>query len=529
MSSRLSYIVDSITDILPTYTENLVCFLKTENRLYSAKDSNWYSESISKWDIVVIRDTGIEYQFDGLQLIMKKVNNCSTISVKDYGAVGDGITDDSNAFIKALADNWTVSCPDGIYLIKNVTINTNNTIIGNGAVFRAAPNADYIFQLTGFKPTLKNCYFDDQLNNLIQNLTVNGCVVVYDATYPSVKNCQFVNMSTGLLLGVSSNTTVSQTTKGSFSDLVFDTISNRGIYVGQNVNTCTFYGIRMYVGVEFPDNRPKRNCIGLQINSQGSLNTFGGHILDKIDVEQADHGFQFSSAQLTQVSNCFADSLSGTGFQVTGNSSDIKFSNCLAGSCLNGFEICDASHGIIIDSANTKYNGVVPPWWVGPKPFYNTGTVYDIAIRNSAKCTVGTWFGDKKVYLDNTATINFESTTQIYSASSSNIPPNTTQFFGPVGSNVSEFGWVMPSDGVITKLMVQSSSEAGIGNGFTYTTRINSVDSAQVVYITGINSYQGTSNTPVIIKAGQYVSVKINTSQNATSTTHRLVANIRYF
>ena len=58
-------------------------------------------------------------------------NNKDIVSIKDYGAIGDGITNDYNAIKKALSENKTIFIPNGTYLIDNTLIITpNTTIIG---------------------------------------------------------------------------------------------------------------------------------------------------------------------------------------------------------------------------------------------------------------------------------------------------------------------------------------------------------------------------------------------------------------
>ena len=55
-----------------------------------------------------------------------------TISVKDYGATGDGTTDDTAAFNAAIATGRKVIVPSGTYLIADVTVNNNLDIEGEG-------------------------------------------------------------------------------------------------------------------------------------------------------------------------------------------------------------------------------------------------------------------------------------------------------------------------------------------------------------------------------------------------------------
>ena len=145
-----------------------------------------------------------------------------TISVKDFGAVGDGITDDTAAFTAAIeyamlsnADSFTaasIMIPSGKYLItkNNFLGDINFSTVGAGIVARA------YFSMIGegwsseilWRPTSAivgdyYCYYNDgTTNNLIEPLlsnlritmdsssiptgsTVNGFYVVGTAPYPT--------------------------------------------------------------------------------------------------------------------------------------------------------------------------------------------------------------------------------------------------------------------------------------------------------------------------------------------------------
>ena len=56
-----------------------------------------------------------------------------TVSVKDFGAVGDGVTDDSSAIQAAIDSALSVLFPPATYLCSNVNVPSNRTLIGEGA------------------------------------------------------------------------------------------------------------------------------------------------------------------------------------------------------------------------------------------------------------------------------------------------------------------------------------------------------------------------------------------------------------
>ncbi len=76
-----------------------------------------------------------------------------SISVKDFGAVGDGTTDDSAAFTAALASVASlVYIPAGTYNIKNIVIPLNKRVYGDGkftTILKPTTSCTYVLQLSG--------------------------------------------------------------------------------------------------------------------------------------------------------------------------------------------------------------------------------------------------------------------------------------------------------------------------------------------------------------------------------------------
>ena len=97
------------------------------------------------------------------------------VSVKDFGAVGDGVTDDTQAFIDAFTVSRNVYCANGTtYAVSNLSIPTNTYLNGNGCVFKRAGGTGHVLKLSGFGATATN--FDMNLQNVWQSSTVNGAV-----------------------------------------------------------------------------------------------------------------------------------------------------------------------------------------------------------------------------------------------------------------------------------------------------------------------------------------------------------------
>ena len=72
------------------------------------------------------------------------------ISVKDYGAVGDGMTDDTNAFINALAATDSVFIPEGDYLVTSaIQLTARQSLIGTGqkSVLKANANTFNVIEI----------------------------------------------------------------------------------------------------------------------------------------------------------------------------------------------------------------------------------------------------------------------------------------------------------------------------------------------------------------------------------------------
>ncbi len=92
------------------------------------------------------------YSVTGTGAISRTIQDRLTemVSIKDFGAVGDGITDDTLAIQKALTAHKKVFVPSGTYLISNsLTVGEKQGLYGQGntSVIRASTNLFDIIQM----------------------------------------------------------------------------------------------------------------------------------------------------------------------------------------------------------------------------------------------------------------------------------------------------------------------------------------------------------------------------------------------
>ena len=115
------------------------------------------------------------------------------INIKDFGAVGDGVANDSSAFEDAfdyLSSNTTLFFPPGIYLLsaqisKTLSSLSNVKLIGDGAVLKIGMD-----QPTGTKLIT----FDGCSNVTVEGITVDGDAYIVNVFFfNSCSNVKFTN------------------------------------------------------------------------------------------------------------------------------------------------------------------------------------------------------------------------------------------------------------------------------------------------------------------------------------------------
>lgn len=134
-------------------------------------------QAFSGFNVANIQSANVSFQQGGTGSSVRSVDAKlkEVVSVKDFGAVGDGVTDDTAAIQAAINAAANVFVPAGIYKCNGVTLPSNRTIWGEGA-------ASVIFQpttanLQGVLYANSNSPSSYVENITIRNLKVLGNVV----------------------------------------------------------------------------------------------------------------------------------------------------------------------------------------------------------------------------------------------------------------------------------------------------------------------------------------------------------------
>ena len=145
------------------------------------------------------------------------------ISVKDFGAVGDGVTDDTVAIQAAIdyasTGHYTLTVPSGIYLVSTLTLKSNMSMVGElrqaaeagisvvGSVFKQLGTTGDVFTTANFPISTVGAVITDLIIRGNSSATSGrGVYISQGCTWCSVIRCcvyQFAEQ--GVILGGTAN------------------------------------------------------------------------------------------------------------------------------------------------------------------------------------------------------------------------------------------------------------------------------------------------------------------------------------
>lgn len=186
--------VEFFSDLPSSDPLNTVRGVESDNKIYIKKENGWVpfqSIDISK--------------INRLETVFENEIDDRGVNIKRFGAVGDGVTDDTDAIQEALDTGQTVLIPHGIFLAGDIKINNNTRIIGVGrehSIIRHKPNSNNsLFSkrtVGAVSLEISDVTFDD--NGVINDRKhiEDNILYLYDVFPITIERCNFINMYLGI-------------------------------------------------------------------------------------------------------------------------------------------------------------------------------------------------------------------------------------------------------------------------------------------------------------------------------------------
>jgi hypothetical protein len=157
----------------------------------------------------------------------------AAVNVKDYGAVGDGVADDSAAFVSAVnaANGATVYVPNGTYLLETITTASNSTpaftaslhLVGESAAstrIKGRTDGSEVMRLKAISTvSLSNITFDRWSSVIYTPAAQAG----YEISDVNISDCIFENITYSAILLAAGESGVGQT-EGVYKALIHNNI-----------------------------------------------------------------------------------------------------------------------------------------------------------------------------------------------------------------------------------------------------------------------------------------------------------------
>ena len=348
-----NYIEINVADILNTLQKNIYAETSAREEADTLLQQNINNETNAREAADTLLQQNINNETNAREqadtVLENKINNVSKYDkadIRNYGGIGDGLTDNTAAFNNCMAENNVVYFPNykgnNGYVLGSVILGSGSEVKGDHGVKLLFNGTNYLFTLTGSNIKVSDLFIQCSNAGSIFNLVAtSGMEYIYLTNIQSKGASTLITdiNSTANIVNIYLTRVTSSNHKGS----------------GVVLRHCIAFVFLTDVTIDFVGNVGNSMAFSFTNNSGMHLvhcEAEGG----ASDGSHAQHmGFVFTNCQAVWIDRCMADTLDSTGFYLDGDTNQyFYFDNCVSSLCMgHGFLL----NGLNIQMVNCATNG----------------------------------------------------------------------------------------------------------------------------------------------------------------------------